>query len=91
MEVKVFIKNVVANTKNYIEKFEEYKELTGEQKKARLDDIIKEYIEATIDTIGLNFIFKFVIKKVLIDNLPIITQAIFDLLKAKVEGVTKDA
>ena len=89
MEVKVFIKNVVANTKNYIEKFEEYKELTGEQKKARVDDIIKEYIEATIDTIGLNFIFKFVIKKVLIDNLPIITQAIFDLLKAKVDGITK--
>lgn len=89
MDVKTFILNVVSNTKNYIEKFEKYKELTGEQKKARVDEIIREYIEATIDTIGLNIIFKFVIKKVLIDNIPVITQAIFDLLKAKVDGITK--
>ena len=89
MNIKYFINGIAENTKKYIEKYEECKDLTGEQKKARVDDLIANYIEVAIDGLGLNFIFKFVIKKVLIDNLPAITQAIFDLLKAKVDGITK--
>ena len=89
MKVKEFIQNIAAETRHYIEKFEQYKDLTGEQKKARLDDIIKSYIENTIDSIGLNVFVKFIIKKFIIDNIPTITQIIFDLLKAKIEGITK--
>lgn len=89
MKIKEFIKNFVDETKHYIEKYEQYKELSGVQKKARVDDIIKTYIENTIDTIGLNFIVKLIIKKLLIENIPIITQCVFDLIKAKVEGITK--
>ena len=89
MEIKAFINGVAETTKKYIEKFEEYKELTGEQKKARVDDLIANYIEIAIDGLGLNFILKFVLKKLLMDNVPIITQTIFDLLKAKVDGITK--
>lgn len=89
MHIKTFIKDFVQNTKSYIEKYEQYKDLTGEEKKARVDSLIYEYVEAVIDNIGLNFIFKFVIKKLLLENIPTITQLIFDLLKAKVDGITK--
>lgn len=89
MKIKEFIKNVVAQTKTCIEKYEQIKELNGKQKKARVDEVITEYIEATIDKIGLNFIVKFIIKKLLIENIPTITQCIFDLIKAKVKGITK--
>lgn len=89
MKIKQFIKNIVAESKHYIEKYEQYKDLTGEEKKARVDDILKTYIENTIDTIGLNFIVKLIIKKLLIENIPVITQCVFDLIKAKVEGITK--
>lgn len=89
MKLNEFIKGIASQTKQYIEKYEEYKDLDGKQKKMRVDDLIANYIEATIDHIGLNFVFKFVLKKILIDNVPIITQAIFDLLAAKVQGITK--
>lgn len=89
MKIKEFIQNVAAETRHYIEKFEQYKDLSGEQKKARLDDIIKTYIENTIDSTGLNVFIKFIIKNFILDNVPTITQIIFDLLKAKIEGITK--
>lgn len=90
MNFKEFIKNVADETRHYIEKYEQYKDLTGEDKKNRVDDIIKTYIENTIDTIGLNFIVKFMVKKLLIENIPVITQCIFDLITASVAGVTKN-
>jgi len=89
MDIKTFIQNIAIQTKTYIKKYEEYKELNGEQKKARVDDLIANYIETTIDNVGLNFIFKYVLKKLLIDNIPNITQIIFDLLASKVQGITK--
>lgn len=89
MDIKSFINGVAETTKKYIEKYQEYEELTGEQKKARVDDLIANYIEIAIDGIGLNFIFKFVLKKLLMDNIPIITQAIFNLIQSKVKGITK--
>lgn len=89
MKIKNFIQNVFEQTKTYIEKYEQYKDLTGEEKKARVDEIITEYIQATIDNIGLNFFAKFIIKKLLLENIPIITQCIFDLIKTKIGGITK--
>lgn len=89
MDLKSFIQNLAANTKNYIEKFEQYQELTGEQKKQRLDEIIEDYIEVAIDSIKMNVVFKYVLKKLLLANVPVITQVIFDLIKTKIEGITK--
>lgn len=89
MKIKEFIQNIAKQSKYYIEKYEDYKDLNGAQKKARVDDIIKEYIENTIDTVGLNFVVRFIIKKLIIENIPTITQIIFDLLSAKVKGITK--
>ena len=89
MKFKEFIQTVVTETKHYIEKYEQIKELNGKQKKARVDEVITEYVEATIDNLGLNFIARFIVKKILIENIPTITQCIFDLIKSKVEGITK--
>ena len=89
MKIKEFIQNISKETARYIEKYEQIKDLSGEQKKARVDGVITEYIETTIDKIGLNFIIKFIIKKLLIENIPVITQCIFDLIKSKVDGITK--
>lgn len=89
MHIKTFIKDFVQNTKGYIEKYEQYKELSGEDKKKRVDTLIYDYVQAVIDNVGLNFMFRFVLKKILLDNIPTFTQIIFDLLKAKIEGITK--
>lgn len=89
MKLKEFIQNLVEESKTCIAKYEQFKELSGKQKKARVDEVITDYIELTIDNIGLNFITKFIVKKLLVDNVPVITQAIFDLIKSKVDGITK--
>ena len=89
-KVKDFIQNIVNETKHYIEKYEEYKSLSGEEKKARVDNILKNYIETAIDTVGLNFIVKFIVKKILIENISTITQCIFDLLKLKKESLINE-
>jgi hypothetical protein len=89
MKIKEFIQAIAKETKFYIEKYEQIKDLSGKQKKARVDDVIIDYIENTIDTIGLNFVAKFIIKKLLIENIPVITQCIFDLIASKVQGITK--
>ena len=89
MDIKTFIQNLATNAKNYIEKLQQYEELSGEEKKERLDEIIEEYIEVAIDSIKMNVVFKYVLKKLLLANVPVITQVIFDLIKTKIEGITK--
>lgn len=89
MHIKTFIKDFVQNTKGYIEKYEQYKELSGEDKKKRVDVLITDYVQAVIDNVGMNFVFKFVLKKLLLENIPTLTQLIFDLIKTKVDGITK--
>lgn len=89
MNFKDFIQTVAKETKFYIEKYEQIKDLNGKQKKARVDEVITDYVENTIDNIGLNFVAKFIIKKLLIENIPVITQCIFDLIASKVQGITK--
>jgi len=88
-KVKELITGVADRTKAIIVKLQGFETLTGEQKKERLDDYITDYIEEIIDNIGLNIVFKFVIRKVLIKNIPTITQCIFDLIKTKVDGITE--
>lgn len=89
MNFKDFIQNIAKETKIYIEKYEQFKELNGKQKKARVDEVITDYIECTIDNVILNPIARFIFKKLLIQNIPVITQCIFDLIASKVEGITK--
>ena len=89
MKFKEFISGFVTTAKDYIGKYEQYKELSGEEKKARVDDILLTYCKNTLDAVSLNVVFKFVLKQLLIPNIPHITQIIFDLIASKVAGITK--
>lgn len=91
MKFSVFIQTLSKVIKEQIAKYEKYSELTGEQKKQRVDSMITEYLETIIDNLGLNFVFKYVVKKLLIENVPVITQIVFDLIKAKIKGITDAA
>lgn len=85
-----FLGNFANVVSALIEKYEtEYKDLKGPEKKARLDDAITNYVNGVIDNIGLNFVFKFVVKNILIQYIPTITQIIFNLIQTKIEGITK--
>lgn len=88
MKIKEFIKGFVETSENKIISLVSYK-ITGVEKKARLDECLTEYVNKFIDSIGLNFAFRWILKKILIDNIPVITQCIFDLLKSKINGVTE--
>ena len=89
MSIKNFIQGFTSTTKTYIEKFEQYKELSGKEKKARVDSLVTTYCVNAIDNLGLNFVLKFAFKKLIVPNIPNITQAIFDLIESKVQGITK--
>lgn len=64
-------------------------ELANKDKKKKLDETIKEFVEnALLDKIGLNFFVKLAIKKLVIPHIAQITQVIFDLLQARIDKVT---
>lgn len=89
MKFSEFIKDFAQTVKAYIAKYEEYSELTNEQKKERVDEIITNYLEMALDNLGLNIVFKYVVKKLILANVPVLTQVIFDLIKSKVKGITE--
>lgn len=89
INLKEFIDGFVETTKFYIKRFEEIKNLTNEEKKERLDELLINYCEKAIDTLGVNFLFKLVLKKILIANIPHLTQTIFNLIRLKIEGITR--
>ncbi len=64
-------------------------ELSNENKKMVLDHKIFEYVERAINGLTINLILKLTLKKLLLPNISLITQTIYDLLKEKIEGVTK--
>jgi len=65
------------------------KVLDNSEKKKYLDDYIVDYINVAMQQLKLNFLFKLILKKYLLPNVPVITQAIFDLIKTRVEGITQ--
>lgn len=89
MKFSEFIKDFAVTVKTYITKYEAYSELTNEQKKQRVDEIITNYLEIALDNLGLNIVFKYVVKKLILVNVPVLTQVIFDLIKSKVQGITE--
>lgn len=89
MNAKDFVLQFGAELKKYITYYEQYKELTGEQRKQRVVEIITKWFQITIDTLPINGIVKFIIKKAITVCLPHIVQVAFDLIKSKVEGITE--
>lgn len=88
MEIKEFIENIVNVAKTKIIYLAETK-LNNEDKKERLDETILNYVQMYIDKVKMNFFLKLAIKKVLIPLIPTLTQIIYDLLKTKLQGITK--
>ena len=88
MILRDFIKNFVTEVNANILQLAQT-ELSNENKKLTLDHAIFEYVETAINGLSINFILKIALRKLLLPNISTITQIIFDLLKAKIEGITK--
>lgn len=88
MEFKNFILNFVNTTKQNIIELAKT-ELNNNNKKMVLDQRIIDFLDNTIAGIKINFILKLALKKLLLPNVSVITQIVFDLLKARIEGITK--
>ena len=82
--IQNFVKFATANITELAKK-----ELDNTDKKAKLDNAMKVYLLTTLTGCKLNLITKWVIEKYVINNIPVLTQAIYDLLKDKIKGVTK--
>lgn len=65
------------------------KELSDVAKKDKLDKAVTTYFVSLLASTKINWFAKFVINKVVVPNIPTITQAIYELLKAKIKGITK--
>ena len=88
MEFKNFILNFVNTTKQNIIELAKT-ELNNNNKKMVLDQRIIEFLENAIAGVKLNFILKLALKQMLLPNVSVITQIIYDLLKARIAGITK--
>lgn len=86
---KNFIAGVLETSKKIIAEVEKTKGLTGAEKKQRLDDAIVAFIQANISK--YHFFVRFAINKLVIPYVSEFTQAIFDLLKARIKGVTEES
>ena len=84
---KIIITNFVKFAQENIKALAE-KELDNGAKKVQLDKAMTTYLVTLLGGAKINWITKLVIEKYVIKNIPVITQAIYDLLKAKIKGVT---
>lgn len=62
------------------------KELEGQEKKAEVDAAINVWL--TDNIAGLGVVQKFIVTQYLVPTIPIVTQAIYNCLKQKIEGLT---
>lgn len=83
------LQEFVERTKSLIAYYKTIKDLTGEEKKIRLDKRMTDFANSLLEDAKINFIIKFLIKNFVIKNIPEITQSIYDLIKTKIEGITK--
>ena len=84
-----FINQFVERAQYFIAEFEKFKELKGEQRKERVDSLMLHWTLQAIDNLPVNMFFKFCLKNVMKLCLPALTQAAFNLIEAKIEGITK--
>lgn len=70
-------------------------ELSNKEKKAKLDKAVEGWLIPLLATVKFSipfvpdFIIKFVFDKFILNNIPVLTQAIYDLIKDRIDGVTK--
>lgn len=83
-----FGKNLVSEIEKGIKTVEKLKKLTGEQKKAKVDEIAYAYFDANFNKLKINFLVKAYLRKKIRKAIPDITQKIFDLIATTIEGIT---
>lgn len=89
MKIKKFIYDFSEKAEQLIKKYEEYKELTGKQKKARVDEALLKWALIYLDTLAINGFLKWGLKFILNNYLDDFTQLIFNFIETKIEGITK--
>ena len=85
---KVVIERFVDNVKFNIINLAKT-ELNNVEKKEKLDEAILTYFDTLLNGVKLSLITKWVIKNYVIKNIPVLTQIVYDLIKSRINGVTK--
>lgn len=85
---KEFFKGLVNAAKTKIEHLVSTT-LSNEEKKQALDTYIRNWATDKLKQVSINVFLKWLIEKYVIGNIEIITQLVFDLLKANVYNLTK--
>ena len=85
---KVVIERFVDNVKFNIINLAKT-ELNNVEKKEKLDEAILTYFNTLLSGVKLSLITKWVIKNYVIKNIPVLTQIVYDLIKSRINGVTK--
>lgn len=62
------------------------KEIDGQEKKTKVDAAITTWMTNNSSKLGV--VQQFIITQYVIPTIPVITQAVYDCLKKKIEGVT---
>lgn len=88
MKFSEFIDRFFSKTKKDIVELAQT-ELSNENKKLSLDHTITEFFIQAVEGLSVNVLLKLILKKMFLPVIPLITQWIFDLLKAKIEGITE--
>ena len=94
-QVFQLINNLFYHTRDIIISLTD-KDLSGEQKKAILDErianqVVLLFAEFLPTKNPVLFIVKKIVLNYLLDNISVITQAIYNLIKLRVKGITEDA
>ncbi len=85
MNLSEFIKKLFKKTTTKIVEYVD-KELENQEKKTQVDAAVTDWLTDNVDELGT--VQKFVVAQYVIPAIPIITQAIYDCLKQKIEGFT---
>ncbi len=88
MKFKEFIQGFAAVAKTNIIELAQT-ELNNDNKKMILDSKIINYLDCAFEKLKVNFIVKKFLKTFVFSNVSQITQLIYDLIKMKVDGITK--
>lgn len=89
MDIKEFISDFAQKTKEIIANLEKREELKGAEKKKQLDENMKKWAEELLNAAKMNILLKNAVKQFIIANIPVITQAVYDLIKARIKGITE--
>lgn len=82
------VKEFFKIARDLIIKYRDFKELSGEEKKKRVDEFLTNWLFENVVSKTDNAIICWLLG-ILIYNVPTITQFVYDFLKDNIEGITK--